>query len=81
LTITLPNPKRSLLDRHYQRLTDALDHLLRAVGLAFSPPVNENNILVDAPITAYAFWQTELRKSGPCGAVGGGRQGRCTLPA
>jgi hypothetical protein len=48
----LPNPKRSLLDRLYQRLTDALDHLLRAVGLAFSPPVNENKILVDAPITA-----------------------------
>jgi hypothetical protein len=32
-------PKRSPLDRHYQRLTDALDHLLRAVGLALSPPV------------------------------------------
>ena len=48
----LANPKRSLLDRLYQRLTDALDHLLRAVGLAFSPPVNENKILVDAPITA-----------------------------
>ena len=48
----LPNPKRSPLDRLYQRLTDALDHLLRAVGLAFSPPVNENKILVDAPITA-----------------------------
>ena len=65
----LPNPKRSLLDRLYQHLTDALDHLLRAVGLAFSPPVNENKILVDAPITAYAFSQTVLRKSGPCGAV------------
>jgi len=48
----LPNPKRSPLDRLYLRLTDALDHLLRALGLAFSPPVNENKILVDAPITA-----------------------------
>src|SRR5947207_6996854 len=48
----LPDPKRSLLDRLYQHLTDALDHLLRAVGLAFSPPANENKILVDAPITA-----------------------------
>ena len=48
----LPNRKRSPLDRLYQRLTDALDHLLRALGLAFSPPVNENKILVDAPITA-----------------------------
>src|SRR5271166_1025628 len=65
----LPNPKRSQLDRFYQRLTDALDHLLRAVGLAFSPPVNENKIPVDAPITAYAFSRTGLRKSGPCGAV------------
>ena len=65
----LPNPKRSPLDRLYQRLTNALDHLLRAVGLAVSPPVNENKILVDAPITAYAFSQTWLRKSGPCGAV------------
>jgi len=48
----LPNPKRSPLDCLYQRLTDALDHLLRAVGFAFSPPLNENKILVDAPITA-----------------------------
>ncbi len=48
----LPNRRRSPLDRLYQRLTDTLDHLLRAVGLAFSPPVNENKILVDAPITA-----------------------------
>ncbi len=48
----LPNRKRSPLDRLYQRLTDALDHLLQALGLAFSPPVNENKILVDAPITA-----------------------------
>jgi hypothetical protein len=45
------------------------DHLLRALGLALSPPVNENKILVGAPITAYAFTQTGLRKSGPCGAV------------
>ena len=48
----LPNRKRSPLDRLHQRLTDALDHLLRAVGLAFSPPVNGNKILVDAHITA-----------------------------
>ena len=48
----LPNRKRSPLDRLYQRLTDALDHLSRALGLAFARPVNENKILVDAPITA-----------------------------
>jgi hypothetical protein len=42
---------------------------LRAAGLTFSPPINENKILVDAPITAYAFSQTEPRKSGPFGAV------------
>ena len=48
----LTNGKRSPLDRLYQRLTDTLDHLLRALGLAFSPPLNENKILVDAPITA-----------------------------
>ncbi len=45
-------PKRAPLDRLYQRLTDALDHLLRALGLTVSPPINENRILVDAPITA-----------------------------
>ena len=44
----VPNHKRSPLDRLYQRFTDALDRLLRAVGLAFSPPVNANKILVDA---------------------------------
>jgi hypothetical protein len=49
---TLPDHKRSPLDRLYQRLTDALNHLLRAIGLVFSPPINENKILVDAPITA-----------------------------
>src|SRR5712671_7774975 len=68
----LPNRKRSPLDRLYQRLTDTLDHLLWALGLAFARPVNENKILVDAlmpPITAYAFSQNGLRKSGPCGAV------------
>jgi hypothetical protein len=65
----LLNPKRSPLDRLYQRLTDALDRLLRAVGLAFSSSIIENKILVDAPITAYAFSQTGLRKSGPYGAV------------
>jgi hypothetical protein len=50
--IVLPNRRRLPLDRLYQLLTDALDHLLRALGLAFSPPLNENKILVDAPITA-----------------------------
>src|ERR1700737_3806035 len=48
----LPNRRRSPLDRLYQRLTDTLDHLLRAVGLTFSPSIDENKILVDAPITA-----------------------------
>jgi len=48
----LPNRRRSPLDRLYQRLTDALDDLLRALGLAFSPPINENKIFVDVPITA-----------------------------
>src|SRR5438045_6116997 len=65
----LPQPKRSPLDRLYQRINDGLDRLLHALGLTFSQPVNENKILVGAPITAYAFSQTELRKSGPCGAV------------
>jgi hypothetical protein len=64
-----PNRRPSPLDRLYQRLIDTLDHLLRAVGLAFSTPINENKILVDASITAYAFSRTGLRKSGPCGAV------------
>jgi hypothetical protein len=49
---TLPNHKRSPLDRLYQRLTDALDNLLRGFGLAFPPPINENKIPVGAPITA-----------------------------
>ena len=40
-----------------------------AVGLNFSLPFNENKIPVEAPITAYAFSQTGLRKSGPFGAV------------
>ena len=44
----LPNRRRSPLDRLYQRVTDTLDHLLRALGLAFARPVNENKILVDA---------------------------------
>ena len=64
----IPRHQRSLLDRLYQRLTTALDQLIRAIGLA-SSPINENKISVDAPITAYAFSQTGLRKSGPCGAV------------
>ena len=41
-------PARSL----YQRITDSLDRLLRALGLAFLPSLNANKILVDAPITA-----------------------------
>jgi hypothetical protein len=65
----LPPRKQTPLDRLYGRLNAALDRLLGAVGLVSSPNINENNILVDAPITAYAFSQTELRKRGPCGAV------------
>jgi hypothetical protein len=65
----LPPHKRSLLDRLYHRLNAALDRLLHAVGLASTPTFNQNKILVDAPITAYAFSQTWRRKSGPCGAV------------
>jgi hypothetical protein len=42
--------------------------LARVVWLA-SSPTNENEIPVAAPITAYAFSQTELRKSDSCGAV------------
>jgi hypothetical protein len=61
--------KRTPLDRLYQRITNAFDRLLHALGLTFSPSNNENKILVDAPITAYAFSQTGQRKSGPCGAV------------
>jgi hypothetical protein len=48
---TLPRQKRSLLDRLYQRLTAALDHLTRAIGLA-SSSTNANEIPVGAPITA-----------------------------
>jgi hypothetical protein len=48
---TLPQPKRSLLDRLYQRLSAALDQLIRALGLA-SSSTNENKIPVGAPITA-----------------------------
>ncbi len=66
---TLAHPKRSYLDRLYQSVTNSLAELLRAVGLKFSSPANENKILVEAPITGYAFSQTGLRKSGPCGAV------------
>src|SRR5512133_2257954 len=42
--------KRSSLDRLYQRITNALDRLLQALGLTFSPSINGNKILVDAPI-------------------------------
>jgi len=48
----LSQHKRSPLDRLYQGITNALDRLLHALGLTFSPPINENKILVDAPITA-----------------------------
>ena len=47
----LPPHKRSLLDRLYQRLSTALDQLIRAIGLA-PPSINENKIPVGAPITA-----------------------------
>ena len=49
---TLAPSKRSNLDRLYQRLTDDLADLVRTVGLNFSSPLNENKILVEAPITA-----------------------------
>ena len=49
---TLAHPKRSNLDRLYQRITNDLGDLVRAVGLTFSSPFNENKILVEAPITA-----------------------------
>ena len=65
---SLPPHKNTLLDRLYSRLNAALDRLLHASGLASSPQTNENKILVAAPITAYDFSQTGLRKSGPCGA-------------
>ena len=48
----LPQHKRSPLDHLYRRVADSLDHLLRALGLATSPSINENKILVDAPIAA-----------------------------
>ena len=49
----------------YQRLTISCEP-----SASHSPhPSNENKILLDAPITAYAFSQRGLRKSGPCGAV------------
>jgi hypothetical protein len=43
--------KRSLLGRLYQRLTTALNQLIRAIGLA-SSPINENKFPVEASITA-----------------------------
>jgi hypothetical protein len=46
---TVAHPKRSYLDRLYQRVTNSLTELLRAVGLKFSSPLNENKILVEAP--------------------------------
>jgi hypothetical protein len=47
----LPRQKRSLLDRLYQRLSTALDHLIRAIGLVSSPD-NENKVPVGRPVTA-----------------------------
>ncbi len=49
---TLAHSKRSNLDRLYQRVADDLADLLRTVGLKFSSHLNENKILVEAPITA-----------------------------
>jgi hypothetical protein len=49
---TLPAAKRSPLDRLYHNLADDLDKLVRALGLTFSSTLNENKILVEAPITA-----------------------------
>jgi hypothetical protein len=54
------NPPEPGLDRLYGRLNVALDRLLAAVGLASSPTTNENKILFNASITAYAFSQTAL---------------------
>src|SRR5271155_3094018 len=48
---TLPRQKRSPLDRLYQRLSTALDQLIRAVGLTFASD-NENKVPVGSPITA-----------------------------
>jgi hypothetical protein len=47
-----PPSKRAQLDRLYQRVTDNLDQLVRAVGLKFSSPLNENKIPVEPSITA-----------------------------
>jgi hypothetical protein len=44
--------KHTLLVRLYGRLDDALDRLLGAIGLVPFANVNENKILVVAPITA-----------------------------
>ena len=50
--IGLPKPKRSRLDQLYQPITDSLDRLLSALGIAFPPSLNANKIPVEAPITA-----------------------------
>jgi hypothetical protein len=47
----LPQQKRSRLDRVYQRVSTALDQLIRLIGLVSSPD-NENKVPVEAPITA-----------------------------
>jgi hypothetical protein len=49
---SLPTHKQTLLDRLYGRLNAVLDRLCRAVGLPSSPTINENKILIEAPITA-----------------------------
>src|SRR5260370_1394857 len=72
--LKLDNPRQMALMHALVRFAqippaNTLSNLSRAVGRVFSPSINENKILVDAPITAYAFSQTGLRKSGPCGAV------------
>jgi hypothetical protein len=46
---SLPPDKHTLLDRLYRRPNTSLDRLLGAVGLASSPSINENKILIDAP--------------------------------
>ena len=51
----LAEAKRCELDRLYQRISDDLDALLRAIGVPTSSPrnhANENKVLVGAPITA-----------------------------
>ena len=51
----LAGAKRCELDRLYQRISDDLDALLRAIGVPTSSPrnhANENKVLVGTPIAA-----------------------------